>query len=773
MSQHQAMRRTAIAGVTLIAALPLAACGGGGGGVQSTPTPPTFTPVPPPPPPPPPPPTPPPTSSSYSQQEYEDSNGPASINAAAAYAAGATGLGVLVGVVDSGIDQNQPEFAGRISPLSRDFAGNPTVQDVDGHGTAVAGVIAAAANNRNTLGVAFNATILALRTDEAGSCVSTGDDGGCKHPDSAIGAAIDFARVSGAKVINISLGGGAAGASVRNAIERATAQGIIIVISAGNDGDETRGTNPDPFAQVAIDQQISRGLVIIAGALSETNVDLAAFSDKAGIGQNVYLAALGEKVRTVDNENQAIRASGTSFSAPVISGAIALIRQAFPNLSGAQVVDLIYRTARDLGAPGVDPVFGRGGLDLTRAFQPQGQMTLAGSGVVLGSLDGAQLGSAMGDGGRLTGFSAVALDSYGRAFDAPVLTEARAAAPLQAFASALRDGPQAAGLRTGAGGLLAVSVEGANGARPLALRQADAIAARTAAVAFVQRLSSHTVVSLGVARGAEGLTQRLDAAQGGAFLLAGRADGEVGLMRDPDTGVAVSHDLGRTRLTMSAETGRALTTGDRLLNGAGRGWDRTGYTLVRVGAERPFGPAVLSLAALSLNEDATVLGARLGPVLGAGRGGASWFMDAGGSVALGDGWRTAARYRRGWSSPRAGGALTGGTLASDAWSFDLSKSGLWGRDLLSLRLSQPLRVVGGGLNLSLPSGYDYATLATTTTDRTLDLRPVGAERVAEAAYARALWGGSLSVNGYWRTDPGNNAARPDDRGALLRWSAGF
>ena len=774
--RHLQRRRSVVAGVTLMAVtLPLAACGGsGGGGVQSTPVPPRITPAPTPPPPPPPPATPPPPSSAaYNQQEYAASNGASSINAAAGYAVGATGKGIVVGVVDSGIDEDQIEFAGRISPLSRDFAGNPTIQDEDGHGTAVAGVIGAAANGRNTLGVAFESTILALRTDTPGSCADTGEDGGCSHPDSAIGQAIDFARANGAKVINISLGGGAAGAPVRNAISRATAQGIIIVISAGNDGEETVGANPDPFAQVALDPAVSKGLVIIAGALAENNTDLAAFSDKAGTGADFYLAALGTKVRTVNAENQAILASGTSFAAPVISGAIALIRQAFPNLTGAQVVDLIYRTARDLGAAGIDPVFGRGGLDLTRAFRPQGAMTLAGSTVVLGSLSPTPLGSAMGDGGRLTGLNAVALDGYGRAYATPVLGGAQAEPTRLAFAGVAREGTQTAGLRTGAGGLVAVSVEGASGAQPLALRERDAVLARATAIAFVQRVSPRTLVSLGIARGADGLTQRLNEAREGAFLLAGRADRQTGLLRDPDAAVAVAHDVGPVRVTVSAETGRALTGATALLPGAGRRWDRSGYARMAVGAEAPVGPATVRLTASRMTEDSTVLGTRFGPALGAGRGADSWFVDTGGALALGGGWTAGADYRRGWTSARAGGALTGGTLASDAWSFDLEKAGLIGDDRLSLRIGQPLRVTGGGLNVALPTSYDYATLAAGFEPGRLTLTPLGAERLAEVAYARGLWGGRMALNGYWRTQAGNNVRAGDDGGALVRWSAGF
>ena len=765
--------RSVIAGVTLIAAtLPLAACGGGGGGgVQSTPTPPRVAPAAPPPPAPAPPSVTRPMD--YNRTEYSVSNGPASINAATAYDRGIDGSGVLVAVVDSGIDREQVEFAGRISPLSRDFAGNPTFDDEDGHGTEVSGVLAAAANSRNALGVAFGATLLALRTDSPGSCAQTGEDEGCEHPDSAIGRAVDFARTSGAGVVNISLGGSPAGSGLRSAIGRATAAGIIVVISAGNDGEEAEGADPDPLAQVALDPSVARGLVIIAGALNEDLTTLAPFSNRAGIGRDAYIAALGRRVRTVNANDQAVLASGTSFAAPIVSGAVALIRQAFPNLTGQQVVDLIYRTARDLGAGGVDATFGHGALDLTRAFQPVGATRLAGTDVVLGALDAGQLGSAMGDGGRIGGLSAVTLDDYGRAFDRSVVGGLRADGPAPVLAGVLADGARTAALSTGRDGLLAVSVRGTTGARPLALTQADAIAARATALAFVQRLDGRTRVGLGLARGADGLAERLDAAREGAFLLAGRADRQSGLHRDADAAVAFSHDWNGVRVTVAAESGRTRTAAVRLLPAARAGWDRSGYATLAVGAERRVGPAILSAGATRMAEDRTVLGARLGPALGTGRGADSWFLDAGGDLALGSGWSVGGAWRRGWTDARAGGALTGGTLTSAAWSLDLGKEGLAGADRLSLRLAQPLRVTGGGLNLSLPTRYDYATLTPGYTDATLDLSPLGRERVAEVAYARALWGGSLSMNGWWRADPGNNAFVGDETGALLRWSAGF
>ncbi|BCI71087.1 hypothetical protein SPKIRA_19170 [Sphingomonas paucimobilis] len=107
--------------------------------------------------------------------------------------------------------------------------------------------------------------------------------------------------------------------------------------------------------------------------------------------------------------------SGTSLAAPQITGAAALLIQAFPNLSGAQVVDLLLRTARDTGAAGTDAVYGRGTLDLTAAFQPVGGMSVAGAGAPVSMTTNIRLSAAMGD-ATARDLRLVALDSYARAY---------------------------------------------------------------------------------------------------------------------------------------------------------------------------------------------------------------------------------------------------------------------------------------------------------------------------------------------------------------------
>ena len=355
----------------------LAGCGGGGGSAPPvstpapvpapaptpTPTPsPVPTPSPSPSPAPSPTPTPPPTSS-FDTAEYRRSDGPSFHRVIPAWTAGATGRGVTLAIVDTGIDPTNPEFAGRISAASADVAGNRGITAQDDHGTQIALIAAAARNGSGILGIAFDATIQALRIDSPGTCAQAD---GCKFTDDTIAAGINRAVDAGARVINLSIGGSSINANLRAAIARAATAGVVVVVAAGNGGDSTdpavNKNEPDPFASSTA--SAGNGNVIIAGSVNSAGT-ISTFANKAGGFANVYLNALGEEICCV-YENGQIKITvrngaqfetvvfGTSFSTPQIVGAVALLAQAFPNMTGQAIVDLLLRTARDGGAAGTD-----------------------------------------------------------------------------------------------------------------------------------------------------------------------------------------------------------------------------------------------------------------------------------------------------------------------------------------------------------------------------------------------------------------------------------
>ena len=741
-----------------LASLPLGACGGGGGGVVSTPAPvavvpaPVQTPTPAP-------------VSSFDTTEYRATVGAVNMNALAAYNVGATGTGVGIAIIDSGIDLQSTEFDDRISSASQAFAGNASVDDEGGHGTAVAFTAAGRRNGTGTQGVAFGATVLAMRVDRPGSCAAAATDdaeSGCAFPTTAITQAVDAARTAGARVINLSLGGSAMPQSLQAAIGRATSAGIVVVIAAGNDGTDS----PDAFADV-VNTANARGNIIVAGSVG-TSGALSSFSDKAGADAAAYLTAVGERVRAPDENNTAYLWSGTSFAAPQISGAVALLAQAFPNLTGAQIVDLLLTTARDVGAAGTDPIYGRGVLDLTRAFQPAGTARVAGSTAAVST--GASTGytsAAMGDAGPL-GVGAVILDGYDRAFAIDLARNIARSGQGRSLENALRAGTRATGFKTGSTAVsMTIAPRSATLLAPTRLDRADADTARAIAGSVTQRLGRRTSFGLAINSTAGGLAASLSGAREPAFLIADTP----GFDSAAHNAVAVRQRFGDWGLTATAETGDILSPRERLLPGTGQ-WQRTPYTRTAVALDRQFGSVRAQAIATRLDERGTLLGARFDAALGS-PGAVSWFLDAGARLDS-DGWTLGGSVRQGRTDPRLHGVTGAGRLQTRAWSLDIGKAGVLGDDSIGLRLAQPLRVSSGGLDLTLPTAWDYATgtVSAWTTQR-LGLAPQGRERDAELRYARPLAGGVMNTNLYWRRSPANVAALAADIGAALRWSRGF
>ncbi len=750
--------------LTAAAAALLTACGGGGGAgsfrpVQPIPTPtPTPTPTPAP--------TPTPTPTSLDTAEYRRSNAATAVGALTAYRAGALGAGIRVGVIDSGINPDSPEFAGRIDTASRG-ANGISVRDTDGHGTSVSGVIAAAANGSGSQGVAPQATIVAFRADDPGTC---GEEDGCKYPDTNIAEGVDAARLAGAKVINISLGGSPALPVLRRAIDRATAADIIIVISSGNDSED----DPDPLALVANDP-VARGRVLIAGALDDNGLP-ADFSNRAGSGRNHYFGTLGVRVLSFDQTGEQFLYSGTSYAAPGVAGALALLFSAFPNLTADDAIAILERSARDLGAAGVDAIYGHGALDIAAAFRAQGQTSLAGSRQPL-SVGGDPLlttGGAAGDGG---GFGSalgavVVLDEFGRAYGLDISDRVAARAALGKLI-----GPIMADHRSGraAFGPAALSLSMVGGernafagsleARGLDARGGNGGTVRTGYVSGAVGKGMNAAFGYGLAPDALLATVFASQRQP-SWLGADQRLGDDGIVSG--SAAAVSHRLGRWTLGFAAGQGRSLAVGR----------DEDGGETARFAlhAARTLGPVRFTLGYERLGEQDSFLGSRGSALLGL-NGANSDFVSAGADVLLGGGWALGLDARGGLTGlgiDAGGVALSAERLKSSAFAVDLTRRGAFlAGDMLGLRISQPLRIEGGAVTLRLPTGYDYAARAPIYTLTATSLSPSGREVAVETAYERPLAGGYLQANAFWRHQPGHIAAAPDDAGVAVRLGTRF
>ena len=378
----------------------------------------------------------------------------------------AGGKGVIIGMIDTGVDLNSPEWltcnpgsAGCTNPTSRLLPGDCIVSSVNPctstndqlggdlatfpsqstHGTHTAG-IAAGLN----VGIAYQASILPVKV--CGSFV-----------DSCIGVdqGIVWASQHGASVISVSIGGPVLTQTDIANFRTAVANGSLLVVAAGNSGPK------DPVSGFLGGAALAdgvRGSMIVVGATGQNGVgsqygQIASFSQTPGTQCSVegtqrycmmdyFVVAPGVDIwSSVGNGTNPAAdygyLSGTSMATPYVSGVAAVIKGQWPQLTSSQIASIIFHTADNLGAPGVNAVYGWGAVDITKALSPAGYSVIATSGT---------MGTTTGTGGTGTGASvkglggaqvslvsgplsvavqnstvlknAVVVDSYGRNFTA-------------------------------------------------------------------------------------------------------------------------------------------------------------------------------------------------------------------------------------------------------------------------------------------------------------------------------------------------------------------
>src|SRR6202048_124752 len=246
----------------------------------------------------------------------------------------AHGANVTIAVIDSGIDLKHPELAGAISD-SFDALGSQEGPHV--HGTGIAGVIVAHAR---LMGSAPAANIVAIRAFATAPS-------GAESTSFVVLKALDYAASHGAQIVNMSFAG-PKDALIERGIAAAASKGIVMVAAAGNAGPKSPplypAANPNVIAVSATDAHDK----LFAASHRGSHIAIAA------PGVDIFLPAPDEKYQMT---------SGTSFSAAYISGLVALMLERNPALKPEEVRATLMKTARDLGSPGRDDLFGAGEAD--------------------------------------------------------------------------------------------------------------------------------------------------------------------------------------------------------------------------------------------------------------------------------------------------------------------------------------------------------------------------------------------------------------------------
>jgi thermitase len=266
--------------------------------------------------------------------------------------------GVKVGMVDTGILLGHEDFAGRKIDCAGvanpgffilELFADPTIvpgkcEDDNGHGTHTAGIMGAAANNGiGVAGVAFNSPLSICKAE--GGMFGSGAVAG-------IANCITYLARQGAKVISMSIGGLTPSITLDNAVAEAS-RTALLVSASGNDSSATKLSYPGAYPEV-----------VMVGA-TDRNDQRAAFSN---YNDKVEISAPGDNVLSTLNNGGYSLLSGTSMATPQVAGAAALIAGRYPKLGPEGWRAKLDLAVDDLGAPGRDPEFGYGRLNLEKAL---------------------------------------------------------------------------------------------------------------------------------------------------------------------------------------------------------------------------------------------------------------------------------------------------------------------------------------------------------------------------------------------------------------------
>ncbi|MFC4599376.1 S8 family peptidase [Cohnella hongkongensis] len=262
---------------------------------------------------------------------------------------------VIVAVLDTGVQSDHPDLQGRLVRGVNIVDPSSDPEDDVGHGTHVAGIIAAEVNNNEGVaGMTWYTKIMPVKVLDSTGAGST----------YSVAEGIIWATDNGAHVINMSLGNYAQAEFLHDAIKYAHERGVVLVAASGNDNTDQPGY-PAAYPEV------------IAVAATDPDERRAEYSN---YGDYIDVAAPGTSIPSTYPGSRYAALSGTSMASPHAAALVSLVRAANPGLSNVEVADLIRSTAKDLGQAGKDVEYGYGQIDVMSALQsaqgPQSSLQL-------------------------------------------------------------------------------------------------------------------------------------------------------------------------------------------------------------------------------------------------------------------------------------------------------------------------------------------------------------------------------------------------------------
>lgn len=284
------------------------------------------------------------------------------VGAPQAWDLGYTGKGVKVAVVDSGIDGSHPDFEGRIAEFKDFVGGKTTAYDDFGHGTHCAGIIGGdgSASNGKYKGVAPEVTFVGVKV------LGKGGSGSLEN----ILAGINYAAKTDARIISLSLGSNQHSQAMDDAIRNAVQAGKVVVCAAGNSGPGARTIGcpadaPEALAVGATDKSDNIASFSSRGPTSDGRIK----PDVSAPGKDIVSCRA-----TGTNDGKAIDTyylsmSGTSMACPMVSGAVAVMLEKNPDLTPAQVREILEKTAKRLGSGVPNSNFGYGRISIINAIK--------------------------------------------------------------------------------------------------------------------------------------------------------------------------------------------------------------------------------------------------------------------------------------------------------------------------------------------------------------------------------------------------------------------